>query len=347
MRASSVSGPGLPAPCRGGRLGSGLVDAQRAARVPGLGRASPWRRRDPVGLGPRVVDVHGVEPERIGIAARRERRHVRMPRVGQGRRVVPLHPLRHRRGARRPTGAPRLAHVLVVAGQRDRGEDPDPRHHHHQLHEAEAPGPASHPTCGMSSDGQSPLISRHEARSQRGASVWVPRTSEPPEPPTTNRPRSRFGRVGMPPPTLTEPTGLAGSPTTSLVLPSPSRLKYEPPALVPVKASSALMNPLTPDSQESPLGTHLAVMRKVDTSSASCTILSPTAGKSMNHPFEPSGSAARCWKPRTGKPFTSPVTSIVRWVRLASAPLRAIAVPSSTKPYMLWTSVLPMSSSSM
>src|SRR5690606_6405551 len=75
---------------------------------------------------------------------------------------------------------------------------------------------------------QSPLISRQDARSQRGAIVGVPPTPPPPTlpplPPATSSLRSRFGSVGMPTPTFTEPTGTSPI-ISSVVLPSPPRSK--------------------------------------------------------------------------------------------------------------------------
>src|SRR5690606_4993998 len=78
---------------------------------------------------------------------------------------------------------------------------------------------------------QFPLISRHEARSQRGGNVGVPPGVPPPLPPAASSPRNRLGSVGMPTPKLTEPIGRSLI-LSSLVLPSPSKSKYDPPALV-------------------------------------------------------------------------------------------------------------------
>src|SRR5690606_21670639 len=200
----------------------------------------PTRRASDL-LRVHVGGGHRVEAEHVRVAAVVEFVRRRRPHVGQRGGVVALHPLRHGRRAPRRARAARLAHLLVVTRQRDRLPDPDARHIVQQPDSVEARRPSARHALGVSLHCQSPLISRHDARSKRGASVCVPRTSDPPEPPTTNRPRSRFGRVGIPPPTFTEPTGRGGTPVSSCVLPSPSRLKYEPPALVPVKASSALM----------------------------------------------------------------------------------------------------------
>src|SRR5690606_41659146 len=84
-----------------------------------------------------------------------------------------------------------------------------------------------------------PIFSRHDARSQRGLSVLGEPRPVPLEPPTISMPRSRLGSVGMPTPRFTEPIGSWPS-VSSLVSPSRSRSKYEPPPLVPWKASSAL-----------------------------------------------------------------------------------------------------------
>src|SRR5690606_23344896 len=177
---------------------------------------------------------------------------------------------------------------------------------------------------------QFPLISRHEARSQRGGSVVSPPGPPPPLPPATSNPRSRFGRVGIPTPRLMDPMGR--SPTvSSLVSPSPSLSKYDPPALVPVKALSALMKPEPPASHALPLGIMLAVTRKVETTWASCTMRSPLAGRSMYQPCEPAGSDDLVSKARS--PAASSTTATVLSVKSS----RETGVPSSMNPYMLCT----------
>src|SRR5690606_14547087 len=133
-------------------------------------------------------------------------------------------------------------------GQRNGRQNADDRHDDHQLDQGESPlcrAAAIATALIPSSHRQSPLISRqetllHSLRTMPPLPGFSAPPLSPPVPPTISRPSRKIGSVGMPTPKLTEPTG---TPPIALsdVSPSPSRSKNDLPALVPVKASTALM----------------------------------------------------------------------------------------------------------
>src|SRR5690606_28499133 len=142
---------------------------------------------------------------------------------------------RHRRRARGSGRTPSITHVPDVRRQRDGGKDTADGHHHHHFDQRECGcTKRAHSRLRFSSDRthQSLLISRQETRSHCGLRVFNGETFDPPVPPATNKLRRRLGSVGMPLPRSTEPTGTLLPPL--VIVSSPGRSKYEPPALVPV-----------------------------------------------------------------------------------------------------------------